>query len=176
MLIRFYYYKMKQNDFILFFYNVFLLLVPISQMKITNWKNVTHIANWLITSIIISTCCIVFVIVIWYLSTDWYTNNKWWKNTQTKKQSSEQKSPWNSSQWDGSNWSSNSSSNAGINTTTKPMDWTNDIDGLLGNIQKSSQEQLSVWQKRNTDSTFLPQTIMPRYFKTFNWDNYSMQK
>ncbi len=174
MLIKFYYYKMKQNGFILFFYNVFLLLVPISQMKTANWNNFMHIANWLTASIMISTCCIVFVIII--LSVDSYTNNEWWKSTQTQKQNFEKRSSWNSSQWDGNNWSNNSSSNAGINTSAKPTDWTNDINWLLKNIEKSSQEQLSLWQKRNTDSTFLPQTIMPRYFKTFNWDNYSMQK
>ncbi len=39
-----------------------------------------------------------------------------------------------------------------------------------------STDQLRIRQNRNIDSTFAPQTIMPRYFKTFNGDNYSMLK
>lgn len=63
-----------------------------------------------------------------------------------------------------------------INTTSQPYDTTENIYSVITKINALSTDQLRIRQNRNVDSTFAPQTIMPRYFKTFNGDNYSMIK
>ncbi len=138
-------------------------------MQRRNKNNLIGISNWLTMSIILCIWCIITMVAFQYYAFTRNADKNKNQDPQSKNQQQivEQTLP---------NLNTPTTLANTINTTSQPYDTQENIQVVIDKIDDASSEQLAARQVRNTDTTFAPQTIMPRYFKTFNWDNYSMQK
>lgn len=167
----------------LFLYQRYNMKKPRTDTRDT--KKQYTISQGLVISMFLCACSIAILLFIWQSTyNDLRSNDASNNNTGGKSETAQESwdNTWDPlpSNWQQSyNWNSDSSDiekTDTINTTAKPTDAHWNVWEIISVINAMSDKQLQIRQQRNNDQSFKPESIMPRYFQTFNWDINIMYK